>query len=111
MCSNVSIAETLQAEMMAWQERIQEQIARERQVMFGEMTKMFEQIKKSADRDLSRKKFMEDTRDKISGRTMEDIYQESVAAMREHDEGVVKEAERIANTALNDKSREVEGKQ
>lgn len=109
--TNVSIAETLQAEMMAWQERIQEQIARERQVMFGEMTKMFEQIKKSADRDLSRKKFMEDTKDKVSGRSMEDIYQESVAAMREHDEGVVKEAERIANIASNDKSREVEGKQ
>lgn len=96
--TNVSIAEQLQAELIAWQERMEQQ----RQILFGRMTEMFEQIKKSADRDESRKKFMEKTTDTRTGRSMEEVYQESVAKAREHDEGIVKQAEQMVGMKFDD---------
>ena len=96
--TNVSIAEMLQAEMIAWQERMEQQ----RQILFGRMTEMFEQIKKSADRDESRKHWMETHTNKATGESFEEIYQRGIAKMRDHDTGIFENAGRIVGMKKDD---------
>ena len=90
--TNVSIAEMLKAEMIAWQERMEQQ----RQILFGRMPEMFEQINKSADRDDSRKHWMETHTNKATGESFEEIYQRDIVAMRGRDEDIVRRAEQMA---------------
>ena len=100
--TNVSIAEMLKAEMLAMQIRIQEQMARERQVMLDKMNNLVERLEKSADADESRKDFMLKTTDTRTGRTMEDIYQEGLAKKRKYKDGLVKEVEQMSGAKSGD---------
>ena len=103
--TNVSIAERLQEEMVAMQERWRQEFERERQMMVSQMTEMLEQIKKSADRDESRKRFMETHRNRATGETFEEIYQRDIAKMRERDEGIVKLTEQMAGMKSGDEAQ------
>lgn len=103
--TNAKIAEVLRAEMAAWQERL----LQERQSMFARMNELFEQMKKSADLDESRKRFMERTKVGGTDKTMEDVYQESIAKKHAKDEQIHRDAAEIAGVSLDDRSKEFEG--
>ena len=100
--TNVSIAEMLKAEMLAMQIRIQEQMARERQVMLDKMNNLVERLEKSADADESRKDFMMKATDTRTGRSMEDIYQEGLAKKHKYKDSLVKEVEQMSGTKSGD---------
>lgn len=110
---NVSKADVLKEELAAWQERLAEEERerervlherweRERQSLLDSMQKMLEQLKKSADRDESRKRFMETHKNKATGETFEEIYQRDIAKMHEFDESIVRQAEQFAGGSSYD---------
>lgn len=88
----VSIAEMLREEYQAMQERM----LAERQVLFSQLTDVLKKLKDSSDTDMSRKRFMELHRDKNSGRSFEEIYQQGVEKKRDRDREFLREARRLA---------------
>lgn len=95
---NEDILDLLQAEMIAFQKRLEQQ----QQIMLQKMTEVFEKMKKSADRDTSRKRFMQATKYNATGRSLEDVYQEQIAKKRSKDAEFLREAKQIANGKVLD---------
>jgi len=110
---NVSIADALRSEMDAWQERLvkeeqeRERLAherweKERQALLDNMRSMVERIEKSADRDESRKHFMETHWIKSTGETFEEVYQRDIAKMHKYDAGLARQVEEMAGSKSED---------
>lgn len=113
---NVSIADALRNEMDAWQERLvkeeqeRERLAherweKERQALLDNMRSMVERIEKSADRDESRKRFMETHWIKSTGETFEEVYQRDIAKMHEYDAGLARQVEEMAGRKPEDETQ------
>lgn len=113
---NVSIADALRNEMDAWQERLvkeeqeRERLAherweKERQALLDNMRSMVERIEKSADRDESRKHFMETHWIKSTGETFEDVYQRDIAKMHKYDAGLARQVEEMAGSKSDDETQ------
>lgn len=113
---NVSIADALRNEMDAWQERLvkeeqeRERLAherweKERQALLDNMRSMVERIEKSADRDESRKHFMETHWIKSTGETFEEVYQRDIAKMHKYDAGLARQVEEMAGSKSEDETQ------
>jgi len=113
---NVSIADALRSEMDAWQERLvkeeqeRERLAherweKERQALLDNMRSMVERIEKSADRDESRKHFMETHWIKSTGETFEEVYQRDIAKMHKYDAGLARQVEEMAGSKVEDETQ------